>query len=184
MSIILKSISFSYPEKRIFENFSAQFNDGVFYSVSAPSGKGKTTLFRIISGLEKVSSGKVEVNGKLAYMFQEDRLFPHLTVLENVKLAESKEYDAEEILEKLGLKGENNAYPDELSGGMRRRVALCRTLLAPSQNIILDEPFTGLDEETRDRAISLIADMCKSKTLLLSTHDEAEKVMCKEHILL
>lgn len=184
MSIIIRDLHFSYPDKVIFNGFSQEFSDGVFYSVSSPSGKGKTTLFRLIAGLERAESGTVQVNGRLAYMFQEDRLFPNLTVLENVRLAESGEYSAEEILSRLGLKGENNAYPDELSGGMKRRAALARTLLAPSQNIILDEPFTGLDEDARRNAIELVGELCQSKTLLIATHDETEREFCTQHVTL
>ena len=184
MSIILKNISFSYPEKIIFDSFSKEFRDGVFYSVSAPSGKGKTTLFRLITGLEKPEQGSIEVNGKIAYMFQEDRLFPNLTVLKNAKLAESGECFAEYVLEGLGILDEANAYPDELSGGMKRRVALARTLLAKSDNVILDEPFVGLDEKTRDDAIALIQKMCHGKTLIIATHDENERKFCDEHVIL
>ena len=182
MSIILKNVSFSYPDKTIFDGFSKEFRDGVFYSVSAPSGKGKTTLFRLIAGLEQPEQGSIEVNGKTAYMFQEDRLFPNLTVLKNVKLAESGEYFAEYVLEGLGILDEANAYPDELSGGMKRRVALARTLLAKSDNIILDEPFVGLDVQTREKAIVLIKKICKGKTLLIATHDPDERAFCDEHI--
>jgi ABC-type nitrate/sulfonate/bicarbonate transport system ATPase subunit len=184
MSIIIKNLSFSYPDKQIFSDFSKEFSDGIFYSITAPSGKGKTTLFRLISGLEKSSEGSIEVTGHLAYMFQEDRLFPNLTVLENARLAQSGEFSPEEILDELGLLSEKDAYPNELSGGMKRRVALARTLLAPSQNIILDEPFTGLDDITKLRAISLITRVCHGKTLLISTHDEAERTFCNEDIVL
>ncbi len=184
MSILIQDLHFSYPEKTIFNGFSYEFSDGVFYSVSSPSGKGKTTMFRLIAGLERADTGTIQVNGRLAYMFQEDRLFPNLTVIENAGLAESGEYSAEEILLRLGLKDEMNAYPDELSGGMRRRVALARTLLAPSQNIILDEPFTGLDETARSNAIKLVEELCQSKTLLIATHDETEREFCAQHVTL
>ena len=184
MSIKLENLSFSYSDKEIFKDLSLEFKNGVFYSVSAPSGMGKTTLFRLIAGLEKLQDGKIEISGKLAYMFQEDRLFPNLTVMENVRLAESGMLSPEEILDELGIIGEINSYPDELSGGMKRRVALARTLLAPSENIILDEPFTGLDEEIRGKAIALIKRVCVGKTLLLATHDESEREFCTEHIAL
>ena len=184
MSIIIRDLCFSYPEKEIFNGFSFEFSDGIFYSVSSPSGKGKTTLFRLIAGLEKADGGTIQVNGRLAYMFQEDRLFPNLTVLENARLAQSGEYSAEEILSGLGLQDEYHAYPDELSGGMRRRVALARTLLAPSQNVILDEPFTGLDEDTRSNAIELVGKLCRNKALLIATHDEAEREFCAQHVTL
>lgn len=184
MSIKIQNLSFSYSDKVIFKNLSCEFHDGKFYSISAPSGKGKTTLFRLITGLEKPHSGKIEINGKIAYMFQEDRLFPNLTVLENIKLADCGDYYAECILEALGLLDEANSYPDALSGGMKRRVALARTLLAKSDNVILDEPFVGLDEKTRDSAIALIEKTCRGKTLIIATHDENERKFCDEHIVI
>jgi len=184
MSINIYDLSFSYQNKEIFNSFSKEFKSGVFYSVSAPSGKGKTTLFRLITGLEKPHKGKIEINGKTAYMFQEDRLFPNLTVLENVKLAEAGDYYAECVLEALGLSTEINSYPESLSGGMKRRVALARTLLAKSDNVILDEPFVGLDEKSRDDAIALIQKMCRGKTLIIATHDENERKFCDEHIVI
>ena len=184
MSISLQNVVFSYSDKEIFNNISLEFENGVFYSISAPSGMGKTTLFRLISGLEKPKSGRIIVQGPLAYMFQEDRLFPNLTVIENARLAECGILSVEQILDELGLSDELNSYPDELSGGMRRRVALARTLLAPSDNIILDEPFTGLDDIAREKAIGLIKRVCSDKTLLLATHDESEREFCAEHITL
>ena len=184
MSIKIENLNFSYPGKIIFNNYSKEFRDSTFYSVSAPSGKGKTTLFRLITGLEKQYSGKIEIKGKIAYMFQEDRLFPNLSVLENVKLADCGESSAEDTLEALGILNEANSYPEALSGGMRRRVALARTLLAKSDNVILDEPFVGLDEKTRDDAIALIQKMCKGKTLIIATHDENERKFCNEHLTL
>ena len=182
MSIILNNVSFLYPEKTIFEGLTKKFRDGIFYSVSAPSGVGKTTLFRLISGLEKPCDGTIEVVGNLAYMFQEDRLFPNLTVMENAKLSDCGVFSAEEMLDELGILAEKDAYPDELSGGMKRRVALARTLLTTFDNIILDEPFTGLDEQTRDKAIALIKRVCSGKTLLIATHDETERQFCHEDI--
>ena len=182
MSITLQNVSFSYTDKEIFNSLTLHFKDAVFYSVSAPSGMGKTTLFRLIAGLEKPSEGTLRVEGRLSYMFQEDRLFPNLTVLENARLSDCGAFSAEEILDELGIIGEKDSYPDELSGGMKRRVALARALLAPFDSIILDEPFTGLDEETRDRAIALIKRVCVGKTLLIATHDETERQFCHEHI--
>ncbi len=185
MGIVLNHIFFSYGQKVIFEDFSKTFTDSVFYAIKAPSGKGKTTLFRLISGLEKVTAGKVDISGKLSYMFQENRLFPTLTVMENIKLVSSEnDRTAEEVLDGLGLFCERNSSINELSGGMCRRVALARTLLAPSQNIILDEPFSGLDISAKDNAILLIEKMCKNKTLLIAVHNEDECKFCNESVFL
>lgn len=184
MSITIQDLIFSYPDKTIFKNYSVKFDNGVFYSLTAPSGKGKTTLFRLITGLEKPDSGKIDIIGKLAYMFQEDRLFPNLTVLENIMLTSDNKDSAKAVLQVLGIIDEANSYPDSLSGGMKRRVALARTLLAKSDNVILDEPFVGLDEAARDKAIELIKKMCYGKTLIISTHDPSEREFCDEHVIL
>lgn len=184
MSIIIKNLSFSYPSKAIFQEYSKEFKDGTFYYLSSPSGKGKTTLFRLIAGLEKKYQGTIDVFGKVSYVFQENRLFRNFTVLENAELVSSKKHCAKDVLTRLGLEKEMNSYPDELSGGMLRRVALARALLAPFENLLLDEPFTGLDEETRDKAIELIVEMCKGKTVIIATHDDNDAEFCHEKIYL
>ena len=184
MSVVLKNVSFDYPGKSIFKDFSQEFENGIFYSVSAASGKGKTTLFRLISGLEKPLDGTVSVSGKVSYMFQENRLFPTLSVMENVLLTSDGKSDAKKILKHLEIFEEKDALPKELSGGQKRRVALARALLAPFDNLLLDEPFTGLDPEIRDKAIGLICEMCKDKTLISATHDKDEREFCLQHITL
>ncbi len=182
MSIKVSDIFFSYPDKEIFKGFSKDFNAGVFYSLTAPSGGGKTTLFRLIAGLEKQSSGEIHVSGKTVYMFQEDRLFPTLTVLENVEIASTGDVSPEFVLKELGLFEERNSYPSELSGGMRRRVALARALISNGDNLLLDEPFTGLDDATKKKCMALIKKLCSDKTVIVATHDEEEKKLCTEHI--
>ncbi len=184
MSIKITNLSFSYPDKKIFNGASFEFKSGVFYSLSAPSGVGKTTLFRIITGLEKPMGGEIEVIGKVAYMFQEDRLFPSLTVFENLKLVTSDEAAINKALERLGVLGEKESYPDELSGGMKRRIALARALVFNAENVLLDEPFGGLDEKTKENAILLIQEFCREKTLIIVTHDPKERDFCSEHITL
>ena len=184
MSITIKNLSFSYPDKEIFKGFNFEFKNGVFYSLSAPSGKGKTTLFRLIAGLEKPDSGSITTDGKTSYMFQENRLFPSLSLKENLKLVCSDEKRIKTILERLDLTNEENSYPDELSGGMKRRVSLARTLLYGGDNFVFDEPFTGLDEETKSRAVDLIKEICHEKTIILVTHNDDEKTFCHEHITL
>ena len=142
----------------------------------APSGWGKTTLLRILMGLEAPDSGTVQGVGRVGAVFQEDRLCPQLTVLENVLLTagRKKKREARDILARLGL-GESLAVPAaELSGGMRRRCALARALCAEFDLLVLDEPFKGLDEANRRAAMDAVRAVSDDKTVLLVTHDAAE----------
>lgn len=184
MSIIIKNLSFAYDGKEIFKNFSKEFESGVYYSLSAPSGKGKTTLFRLIAGLEKAQSGALDVKGGVSYMFQEDRLFENLTVFENLNLVTCEKSLIEETLKDLNLFDERHAFPDELSGGMKRRIALARALLYPAENILLDEAFTGMDDKTKTLALDLILKTCKGKTLIIASHDNVQNTFCHETVIL
>lgn len=184
MSINIKDLYFSYPSKPIFQGYSQEFKSGTFYYLSSPSGKGKTTLFRLISGLEKKYKGTIETLGKVSYVFQENRLFKNFTILENVKLVSCKKYSSRDVLTRLGLEKEMHSYPDELSGGMLRRVALARALVAQFDILLLDEPFTGLDDIARDNAIELILEICKGKTVIIATHDDDDAKFCDEKIYL
>ncbi len=182
MSVALKNITRSFGSKRVIENFSAEFKGGTRTAIVSYSGSGKTTLFRIIASLDKRFSGICEVRGKVALMFQEDRLFEHSTVLENVcAVAENEREKAELILAELGLAECINDLPSTLSGGMKRRVALARTLLYDGDVILLDECFSGLDAETKANTAQVINKYIKNKTLILITHDksDAELLSCE-----
>ena len=140
----------------------------------APSGSGKTTLFRIIAGLEKADAGRVEGYHGVTYQFQEDRLLDTEFTMTNMMLNNHYSLVAEEILPKECL-----CRPvSELSGGMKRRVSLVRAMLYQLKNqdavCLLDEPFTGMDEETKDRAIAFIKKYQNGRTLLIATHDEKD----------
>ena len=137
----------------------------------------ETTLLRLILGLETPDGGEIAgVPARRAAVFQEDRLCPQLTALENVLLTagRKKEREARDLLARLGL-GESLAIPAaELSGGMRRRCALARSLCAESDLLVLDEPFKGLDEANRRAAMDAVRALSGDKTVLLVTHDAAE----------
>ena len=171
----IENLSLSFDGKVIFDNFSYQFEDSGIYIINGASGRGKTTLFNLISGVLKPDSGTIDLEGKkVSYMFQENRLFPDFTVLENVTCvtygtAYEKE-DCREVLEKLGLGNELDSYPQELSGGMQRRVALARALVYNADIILLDEAFKGLDEETCSNAIDVVLEYGSGKLVLISAH--------------
>ncbi len=186
MSIVLKNITKKFGRKTVIENFSLELEKGSRIALIAASGSGKTTLFRIIAGLEKRFEGERRIDGKVALMFQEDRLFEHATVLENVMAVSDNNADgAVHLLNSLGLSDAFELYPSALSGGMKRRVALARALLYDGDTVLLDECFTGLDPETRHQTASVINKETEGKTLVLITHDieEAKLLGCKPLVL-
>ena len=143
----------------------------------APSGWGKTTLLRILMGLDTPTAGRVRGVGRAAPVFQEDRLCPQLTALQNVTLVlpgSEKQYK-EQIgadFQQLGMDAAALALPAaRLSGGQKRRTALLRALWAPSDTLLLDEPFTGMDPDTLAAAAALLRTRCGTEPVLLATHD-------------
>ena len=176
-AILLEHISKSYAETVVFRDFSARLPLGETSVITGVSGGGKTTLLRLILGLEMPDAGAITgVPTRRAVVFQEDRLCPQLTALENVLLVagRKREREARDMLARLGL-GESLAVPAaELSGGMRRRCALARALCAEFDLLALDEPFKGLDEANRRAAMDAVRALSGDKTVLLVTHDAAE----------
>ena len=153
--IKMSNITFAFDEKNIFQNFSMELKKGEILALMGPSGCGKTTLLGLASGLLKPQKGEI-VNSfqKTSYVFQEPRLFPWLTVKENlIAVMDKKDKNAEKtVLECLALVGLEDAldkYPDELSGGMKSRVSLARALAFGGNLFLLDEPFAALDAELR-----------------------------------
>ena len=173
---------------------------GGFLSVIGPSGCGKTTVFNIIAGLLEPDEGVIEVDGlavtnlrgRVGYMMQKDLLFPWRTVLQNVllglELKKVPEKEAREMamehLNTYGLAGFENAYPRTLSGGMRQRVALIRTLVSDPDILLLDEPFSALDYQTRLYLEGVLMEAVDThkKTVILVTHDIDEAVALSRHV--
>ncbi|UJL48333.1 ABC transporter ATP-binding protein [Virgibacillus sp. NKC19-16] len=162
MKLALRNISKSFGDKQILDSISFDVQDGEFVSLIGPSGSGKSTLFNLIGGLFAPDSGEIFMNekeitrrsGHIGYMPQQASLFPWRSVMQNVLLGQElqgiKEKDrAMKMLEKAGLGDVALAYPHELSGGMKQRVAFIRALLSPQSFMCLDEPFSALDEFTR-----------------------------------
>ena len=143
----------------------------------APSGWGKTTLLRILMGLDTPTAGRVRGVGRAAAVFQEDRLCPQLTALQNVTLVlpgSEKQYKEQigAAFQQLGMDAAALALPAaRLSGGQKRRTALLRALWAPSDTLLLDEPFTGMDPDTLAAAAALLRTRCGTEPVLLATHD-------------
>ncbi len=171
----IKNLFFSYGEEKVIENFSAVFKKGERVCIKGESGKGKTTLLRLVCGLEKQKSGLITFteNEKIGVVFQSDVLLPWYTAFENVKLV-SNEENAKKWLKAVSLENSFDKYPSELSGGMCRRVALARALAFEPDVLILDEAFKGLDEALKNRIMDIIVEAFSGKLCIFTSHDDAE----------
>lgn len=175
--VVVRDVTMRYGEQVVLSHFSHRFSAGRAHCVMGPSGCGKTTLLRLIAGLETPESGEIEGVGKLGFLFQEDRLISHLTARKNVALVlTGRDTDARAgaALEALGLSDSMDKPAHELSGGMARRVAIARAVLFESKLLLLDEPFRGLDEQTRAQAAAWTATHTAGRTLIAVTHDRQD----------
>lgn len=196
----LKGLSKNYLTKKQVIEALKEINltiiDKEFVILVGPSGCGKSTILSIIGGLEEKSAGEIifsKKDVKVGYMFQEDTLFPWLTVLDNclLGLRVEKSIDEESIkyvkylLKKYGLSNFEKSYPKELSGGMRQRVALIRTLATKPDILLLDEPFSALDYQTRITVSNDVFKIIKEekKTALMVTHDIGEAISMADKVI-
>ncbi len=175
-SVCFEHVHMAFGEKQIVSDLSVSLSVPGQYAILGPSGRGKTTLLRLIAGLEKPLSGSISLpkDARISFCFQEDRLLPWKTVLENILLVCPNQEDALRWIHAVGLSGEENSYPDTLSGGMKRRVALARALAYDADILLMDEPFRALDEHTHAQMLALVKTAAKGKLLVLVTHDEAD----------
>ena len=200
----LKNVELIYhspqSETHALEKLSFEVENGEFVSIVGPSGCGKTTLLSLIAGILKPTGGQIVFSGQhdtttsqTGYMFQRDNLFEWLSIWKNVTLGlgfknrntkENKDYSIA-LLDKYGLGNFKNHYPSQLSGGMRQRVALIRTLAVRPKLLLLDEPFSALDYQTRlavqDDVHSIIKN--EKKTAILVTHDIGEAIALSSKII-
>ncbi len=174
----LCKISFSYPGKPLFRDFSLTVGPGERVALMGPSGRGKTTLLRLMAGLERPEAG--EVTGipaeGVSMVFQENRLVPGMTLLENMALAAPGKGRGEllALLAGLGLGEEGDSLPGTVSGGMARRAAIARAAALGSSLVLLDEPFAGLDEENRERAAAFLLRQFPRAALVAAVHHREE----------
>ncbi|MBT2638373.1 ABC transporter ATP-binding protein [Bacillus sp. ISL-39] len=183
-------------------DISLDVREGEFVSFLGPSGCGKTTLLSIIAGLIEPTDGQVKLEGKsvkdaanqTGYMLQQDYLFPWKTIEENIflglkisgTLQASKKDEVLSLLRQMGLENVEKLYPKQLSGGMRQRVALVRTLATEPKLLMLDEPFSALDYQTKLKLEDLVSNTFKTfgKTAILVTHDIGEAIAMSDRIFL
>lgn len=193
----LKNIGKKYQAKNgeieALKNINLKVQEGEFVSIIGPSGCGKSTLLSIIAGLEKQTSGEIHRNGEIGYMLQTDSLLPWRTIYKNVlfglevrkiKTLENEKY-VQELLKKYNLHEFKEKYPNQLSGGMRQRVALIRTLATRPSILLLDEAFSALDYQTRIMVTNDIFQILKNEkiTAVMVTHDISEAISMSDRVV-
>lgn len=193
VSKICKTYQAQNGEIEAIKDISFTINEGEYVSIIGPSGCGKSTLLSIISGLEPKTSGSIYVDGKIGYMLQKDNLLEWRTILQNIlfgleiqkKLTEENKKYAIDLLKKYGIYEFKDKYPNQLSGGMRQRVALIRTLAIKPKILLLDEAFSALDYQTRLMVTDDIYSILKNEhiTILMVTHDISEAISMSDKII-
>lgn len=175
MDIIISKLTKSFGQNKAIDKFDAVIKQGERTFIMGPSGCGKTTLINIMMGLTPYDSGTIKGIPELkSVVFQEDRVCESFNAVLNVRLVCNKEMKNEEIishLERIGLKDHISKPVIELSGGMRRRVAIVRAILAKSEILFLDEPFKGLDSKTKQNVMQYLKENTENKTTVIVTHD-------------
>lgn len=184
--IRIKNISKAYGDKQVLNHISKEFPSGETTVIMGASGCGKTTLLRILLGLEKADSGEVTgMPERVAVLFQEDRLCEDVSAYENIALVlerkrthaqkEAQKHRVEQEAAQVGITAEDlKQNVMELSGGMRRRIALLRALLYETDCVILDEPFKGLDTATKQMVMQYVKEKVATRTTFLVTHEQTE----------
>ncbi|MFD1361418.1 ABC transporter ATP-binding protein [Lentibacillus salinarum] len=203
--LTLDQVSHHYFSKKAYtkalDNISFSVQEGEFVALLGPSGCGKSTILSIIARIFDHTAGEIYVNGQplhrarpnIGYMLQQDYLFPWKTIIDNIMIGPKISHDqskqtrdrAAEMLSQVGLSGIADDHPDSLSGGMRQRVALVRTLITNPEILLLDEPFSALDYQTKLKLEDLVWDLLRlyNKTSILVTHDIGEAIAMSDRIL-
>lgn len=190
--IAFEQVSFAYESKKVLDALSFSLQTGELMAVMGESGCGKSTLLHLAAGLLKPQSGKIlSDHNRISYAFQEPRLFPWMTVRENLLAVLSKDRIVKEaetvsrLLEQVGLSNVEALYPNELSGGMKSRVSLARALLYDGDLFLLDECFASLDEDLRSELTLFLREELKSKnkTAIFVTHLRSEAEAFSDRIL-
>jgi NitT/TauT family transport system ATP-binding protein len=182
MRVEFRNVNKTYTNTRVFKNLNLAFEDKKINCILGPSGCGKTTILNLIAGIQSIDSGEIfpAPPYSVSYLFQESRLLPWLKAVENAMYLmdknlgiDVKKKNAMKLLQKVGLSGFEYHYPDELSGGMARRVSLVRAIAHSSDILLMDEPFASLDIKLKFKIVSLIKKLVheKKRTTVCVTHD-------------
>jgi len=201
----IRNIRCGYDGETVVDNFSLNLRDTTLNCLLVPSGCGKTTVLRAVAGFEPLTKGEIVLDGKvissagftvpperrgIGMVFQDYALFPHLSVADNIGFGlrqqdrTQRRRTAEEMLELVGLEGYMDRYPHELSGGQQQRVAVARALAPQPPLILMDEPFSNLDVDLRERLVLDVREMLRQRqtTTLFVTHDQEEAFVMGEHV--
>jgi len=188
----LDHVSHRYGETAVLENVSLKVSPGEFVVLVGPSGCGKSTLLNLLSGYIKPVSGKVFMEGSIRTVYQQDGLFPWLTVTENINMGlrhiasrQEQEKELNDLIELIHLEGFEKHYPHQLSGGMRQRVELARVLGGDADTLLMDEPFSALDYQTRLRMRRELIHLLEKRprTVVFVTHDIEEAAQLADRVL-
>lgn len=198
MKLKIEDLSISFNQQMVLDHFSMSVKEHEFVSIVGPSGCGKSTLLNILAGMLKQQNGNIYLDGEIltnctnrfAYMPQDDLLLDHKTLLDNVTLYGrihhiNQKNEAMKLLKQFKLDHKANAYPHELSGGMRQRAAFLRTMLADADILLLDEPFGALDVLTRHEIQDFLLELKETwnKTAIMVTHDLDEALYLSDRII-
>jgi len=189
MALIVENLRKSYGNLKVLDGVSFTASEGEFVCILGESGCGKTTILKIIAGLESFDEGRVEFKGgRIGFVFQDDRLLPWRSVRENILFAlkafKMREEKLNELIEFVGLKGFENYYPKQLSGGMRQRVGIARALAIEPDLLLMDEPFANLDARTRERMQEELLRLVIGKTVVFVTHSIEEAAFLADKIVI
>ena len=183
MKLCIEHLSKKYGELQVLRDLSLTLEQDACYCLMSPSGSEKTTLLRILMGLETADSGRIFTQGgpggplRISAVFQEDRLCPSFSPMENVQMALKEKWKEEKLAQAMTCLLPKECLPrpvSTLSGGMKRRTAILRAVLAPSHMLVMDEPFTGLDEALKLEVIRYILENRRNRFLLITTHQEED----------
>ena len=183
--IEIKKLSFSFDKNEIISDFSLKIEKGKTYCIMGKSGIGKTTLLKLISGLQKCEKGEIVYSEdvKKSFVFQENRLIPWMSVYENLKYVTNDEKAIKSALYATSLYDEREKKADELSGGMARRLSIARAIAFGGEVFFIDEPLYGLDIKTSEGILELIKKSLKDKTAIIITHSPEEAFFLSDKVI-
>jgi NitT/TauT family transport system ATP-binding protein len=194
--VTLEHVNKEFGKLKVVEDFSLEIMDGEFISLIGPSGCGKTTVLRLIAGLDSPSSGRIIYNdgeSRIGFVFQEPALFPWRSVKKNIEfpleirgIKDGRDGISRRYIDLVGLNGFENAYPHQLSGGMKHRASLARALAAEPRALLMDEPFAALDALLREQMQDELARIWEKekKTIVFVTHSVEEALYLSDRIVL